>query len=74
MRPEHRSLQFAEPVIEADYAMGDQTFDLTISTEAMKVASLRSQVALAAVPWLEQVTAAFSKVVAAAPRLRTLAA
>ena len=34
-----------------------QTLDLTISTEAMKVGSLRAQVALAAVPWLEQVTA-----------------
>jgi len=45
----------AEAQIEADYAMGQQTLDLTISTEAMKVASLRSQVALAAVPWLEQV-------------------
>src|SRR6185369_13590647 len=30
------------------------TADLLISTESMKVASLRSQVALAAVPWLEQ--------------------
>ncbi|MBZ5625654.1 MAG: AsmA family protein [Acidobacteriia bacterium] len=41
--------------IQADYAMNEQTLDLSISTEAMKVASLRSQVALAAVPWLEQV-------------------
>lgn len=41
--------------IQADYAMTEQTLDLSISTEAMKVASLRSQVALAAVPWLEQV-------------------
>jgi len=45
-----------EAEIEADYALGQETLDLTISTEAMKVASLRSQVALAAVPWLEQVT------------------
>lgn len=41
--------------IQADYAMGEQTLDLSISTAVMKVASLRSQVALAAVPWLEQV-------------------
>ena len=41
--------------IQADYAMNEQTLDLSISTGAMKVASLRSQVALAAVPWLEQV-------------------
>ena len=41
--------------IEADYALDQQVFDLTISCDAMKVASLRSQVALAAVPWLEQV-------------------
>ena len=41
--------------IEADYGLDDQTLDLSISTEGMKVASLRSQVALAAVPWLEQV-------------------
>src|SRR6185369_12029884 len=40
--------------IEADYALDEQTLDLLISTESMKVASLRSQVALAAVPWLEQ--------------------
>ncbi len=45
-----------EARIEADYAMGEQTLDLTISTTGMKVAALRSQVALAAVPWLEQVT------------------
>ncbi len=41
--------------IEADYAVDDGTLDLKISTEGMKVASLRAQVALAAVPWFEQV-------------------
>jgi hypothetical protein len=41
--------------IEADYAMDGETLDLSISSEAMKVASLRAQVALAAVPWFEQV-------------------
>jgi hypothetical protein len=38
--------------LEADYA--DGAFDLTIASDAMPVAALRSQVALAAVPWLEQ--------------------
>jgi hypothetical protein len=41
--------------VEADYAMEEETLDLSISAEAMQVASLRAQVALAAVPWLEQV-------------------
>jgi hypothetical protein len=40
--------------IEADYAMDGDTLDLSIVTESMKVSSLRSQVALAAVPWLER--------------------
>ena len=44
-----------EARIEADYATAEDTLDLSISTDAMKVASLRAQVALAAVPWLEQV-------------------
>jgi hypothetical protein len=43
--------------IEADYALDSQTLDLAISTDAMKVQSLRAQVALAAVPCLEQLTA-----------------
>ena len=41
--------------IEADYAVDEETLDLSISAEAMQVASLRAQVALAAVPWLEQI-------------------
>ncbi|MGB7761962.1 MAG: hypothetical protein WBL61_19160 [Bryobacteraceae bacterium] len=41
--------------IEADYAFGDGAFDIAISAERMRVAALRAQVALAAVPWLEQV-------------------
>jgi hypothetical protein len=41
--------------IEADYAIDSDTLDLSIVTESMKVSSLRAQVALAAVPWLEQV-------------------
>jgi len=44
-----------EAQIEADYGFGKGAFDLAISAARMKVASLRAQVALAAVPWLEQV-------------------
>ena len=40
--------------LEADYVMDQDALDLAISTEAMKVAALRSQVSLAAVPWLGQ--------------------
>jgi hypothetical protein len=43
--------------IEADYAMDGNALDLTISTDSMDVKALRAQVALAAVPWLEQVQA-----------------
>jgi hypothetical protein len=46
-----------EARIEADYAIDTQALDLAISTDAMKVQSLRAQVALAAVPCLEQITA-----------------
>jgi hypothetical protein len=42
--------------LEGDYDVNAGSLDLTIATESMKVASLRAQVALAAVPWLEQVT------------------
>jgi hypothetical protein len=41
--------------IEADYALDAEKLDLTVSADAMKVASFRAQAALAAVPWLEQV-------------------
>ncbi len=41
--------------VEADYAIGEQRLDLLISTDAMKVESLRAQASLATVPWLEQV-------------------
>jgi hypothetical protein len=40
--------------LEADYSSEDGAFDLTIASDAMPVDALRSQVALAAVPWLEQ--------------------
>ncbi|MGA7241370.1 MAG: hypothetical protein WBY44_37150 [Bryobacteraceae bacterium] len=40
--------------LEADYAIDAETLDLAIVTDSMNVAALRSQVALAAVPWLER--------------------
>lgn len=45
-----------EARVEADYTLDDNSLDLAISTDSMKVESLRAQVALAAVPWLEQVS------------------
>jgi hypothetical protein len=50
-----RTAENDEAQIEADYAMESQTLDLSIRTDAMKVSSLHAQVALAAVPWLEQI-------------------
>jgi hypothetical protein len=50
-----RSADGDEARIEADYAMDQETLDLAISADAMKVQSLRAQVALAAVPFLEQI-------------------
>jgi hypothetical protein len=41
--------------IEADYAMDRDALDLSISADSMDVSTLRAQVSLAAVPWLEQV-------------------
>jgi len=46
-----------EARLEADWALDDAVLDLTISTDGMKVQSLRAQAALANVPGLEQVTA-----------------
>lgn len=43
-------------LLEADYDWKAQAFDLTISTDAMRVESLREQAALAAIPWLDQVS------------------
>jgi hypothetical protein len=53
---ENGDLQASAARIEADYTLDTQTLDLAISTDAMKVQSLRAQVALAAVPCLEQIT------------------
>jgi hypothetical protein len=50
-----RTAQDEEATLEADYAWAAPALSLTISTEAMRVGSLRAQAALAGVPWLEQV-------------------
>jgi hypothetical protein len=52
-----RTADGEEAHLSADYDMSGETLDLSISAQAMQVASLRAQVALAAVPWLEQATA-----------------
>jgi hypothetical protein len=41
--------------VEADYAIDRNTLDLSIHSDAMKVASLRAQGALPSLPWLEYV-------------------
>ncbi len=43
--------------VEGDYSIADRSVMLQIVTDSMQVSSLRAQVALAAVPWLEQVQA-----------------
>jgi len=51
-----RTAQDESAQLEADYDWTEQSLDLTISTEAMRVESLRAQAALAAIPWLDQVS------------------
>ena len=43
--------------IEADYAIDRNALDLSIHSDSMKASALRAQAALAAVPWLADVTA-----------------
>lgn len=43
--------------VEGDYSIADRALALQIVTDSMQVASLRAQVSLAAVPWLDQVQA-----------------
>jgi hypothetical protein len=50
-----RSANQDEAQIQADYAVDQNSLEMDISSDAMRVGSLRAQVALAAVPWLEQV-------------------
>jgi hypothetical protein len=47
-----RTADGGEARVEAQCGLDSGTLDLAISTEAMKVSSLRAQVSLAAVPWL----------------------
>jgi hypothetical protein len=51
-----RTAQDETAQLEADYNWREQALDLTISTDAMRVESLRAQAALAAVPWLDRVS------------------
>ena len=51
-----RTVQDETAQLEADYDWKAQSLDLTISTDAMRLESLRAQAALAAIPWLEQVS------------------
>ncbi|HUE00261.1 MAG TPA: hypothetical protein VMR62_11870 [Bryobacteraceae bacterium] len=53
---EVRTAQDETAQLEGDYAWKEQRLDLTITTGAMQVASLRAQAALAAIPWLEQIS------------------
>ena len=46
-----------QAVIEADYAIDRNSLDLSIHSDSMKVAPLRAQASLAAVPWMENATA-----------------
>jgi len=49
-----RTADGGQAQVEADYLLDRDTLDLAISTASMQVSSLRAQVSLAAVPWLEQ--------------------
>lgn len=53
---EVRTAQDETALLVADYDWKAQSLDLTISTDAMRVESLRAQSALAAIPWLDQVS------------------
>jgi hypothetical protein len=49
-----RTANDEEASLEATYSMNDDSLDLSVSSDGMKLSSLRAQAALAAVPWLEQ--------------------
>jgi|HubBroStandDraft_1064217.scaffolds.fasta_scaffold03899_6 hypothetical protein len=51
-----RTAQDENAQLEADYDWKEQSLDLTISSDSMRVESLRAQAALAAIPWLDQVS------------------
>ena len=50
-----RTAQDEQARIEADYDFAEQSLHLKVSTDAMRVESLRAQAALAAVPWFAQI-------------------
>jgi hypothetical protein len=51
-----RTAQDETAQLQADYDWKAQTLDLTISTDAMRLESLRAQAALAAIPWLDRLS------------------
>jgi len=51
-----RTAQDEQATLEVDYDWTAQSLDLTISTESMRLESLRAQAAMAAIPWLDQVS------------------
>jgi hypothetical protein len=51
-----RTADDEEARLEATYSLDDDSLDLSVSSGGMKVSSLRAQAALAAVPWLEQLS------------------
>ena len=50
-----RTAEDEQAQVEADYSWKARTFQLSVSSDAMRVESLRAQAALADVPWLVQV-------------------
>jgi hypothetical protein len=73
-----RTVQDETAQLEADYDWKAQSMDLTVSTDSMRLESLRAQAALAAIPWLEQVSSGTWKgqlryqIVAPPPAARSL--
>lgn len=53
---EVRTAQDETAQLEVDYDWKEQSLDLTISTDSMRVESLRAQAALAAIPWLDLIS------------------
>jgi hypothetical protein len=51
-----RTAQQDEFSLEANYSIPDDSLDLSIAADGMKIQALRAQAALAAVPWLEHVS------------------
>lgn len=47
--------------MEADYDWAAHSLEVTVATDSMRIESLRAQAALAAIPWLEQVSSGIWK-------------